>query len=333
MVNDPLRHHGDADVAPGLLDLAVNVFPDSPPTWLIGALHDAVDQLGAYPSAKSAESAVAARHSRHTDQVLATAGAAEAFTLISQMHPWRRPVVVHPQFTEPHDALLKAGHHVTSVCLPEPFILDASAVPDEADLVVIGNPTNPTGVLHQRGALVSLLRPGRTLVVDEAFLDLLPGEPESLASLHAPGLIVVRSLTKLWGIPGVRAGYLLGDEEDITVMRRLQVPWSVSTHAAVALTATASEAAAAEAATRGRQVAEWRNELTSGLDVLGVHHIGSQAAFVLARPGVGARNRLREAGIAVRRCDTFPGLDDSWIRIAVRPPEITTQLIEAMRKL
>ncbi len=80
--------------------------------------------------------------------MLPTAGAAEAFTLIARMRPWQHPVVVHPQFTEPHAALEQAGHRVDTVLCRPDSTLDVTSVPDEADLVVIGNPTNPTGVLH-----------------------------------------------------------------------------------------------------------------------------------------------------------------------------------------
>ena len=146
--------------------------------------------------------------------MLVTAGAAEAFTLIARaLRPGRdvrRPVVVHPQFTEPEVALTVAGHRVERVLLraEDGFALDPSAVPADADLVVVGNPTNPTSVLHS--GLAALARPGRVLVVDEAFMDAVPGEPGSPAAQRLPGVIVVRSLTKTWGLAGLRAGYVIG---------------------------------------------------------------------------------------------------------------------------
>lgn len=327
---DPLRHHGDAELAEGLLDLAVNVYPGSPPAWMSRALHDSIEVVGTYPSARAAEAALAQRHSRSVDDVLATAGAAEAFTLVARMAAWRKPVVVHPQFTEPHDALVQAGHDVTAVILTAPFHLDPSLVPDDADLVVVGNPTNPTGALHPRGTLLALLRPYRLLVVDEAFMDAVAGEAESLASLRQPGLIVIRSLTKQWGIPGVRAGCLLGAPPMVEELRRRQVPWSVSTTAAAAMVASASEVAAGDAQARAEQIARWRDELVTTLDARGIDQLPSAGPFVLARPGVGVREQLRAAGVVVRRCDTFPGLDDSWVRIAVRPPEAVARLGAAL---
>ncbi len=235
-LSDPLRHHGDVEVrGAGLLDLAVNVYPGPRPLWLDQALRASLDEVGSYPSADRAEAAIAQRHGIDTDAVLATAGAAEAFTLLARARPWRRPVVVHPQFTEPHAALEQAGHTVTEVVLPEPFVLDPGLVPDDADLVMVGNPTNPTGVLHPAETLRALTRPGRLVVVDEAFIDTVPGEAETVVG--EPGFVVVRSLTKHWSIPGVRAGYLTGPADLIADLRREQSPWSVSTMAAAAIRA------------------------------------------------------------------------------------------------
>ncbi|WP_345527760.1 Rv2231c family pyridoxal phosphate-dependent protein CobC [Nocardioides endophyticus] len=329
----PLRHHGDAEVGTGLVDFAVNVYDGPRPAWLDAALRAGLDDAASYPSAGAAEAAIAARHGRDPSEVLATAGAAEAFSLVARLRPWRRPVVVHPQFTEPHAALLQAGHAVTEVVLAEPFELDPSAVPDDADLVVIGNPTNPTGVLHPAPAITALLRPGRVVVVDEAFMDAVPGEPATLTRHRDPRLLVIRSLTKHWGIPGVRAGYLLADARLVRELRDGQVPWSVASTASAAMIACSTDEAAVESRRRSGQIATWRRDLEESLSTMGIHHIPSQASFVLAQVGVGAHGALRDAGVAVRRADTFPGLDASWVRIAVRPPERNRSLLDALSAL
>jgi histidinol-phosphate/aromatic aminotransferase/cobyric acid decarboxylase-like protein len=326
----PLRHHGDVEVGAGLIDFAVNVYDGPRPAWLDAALRAGLDDAFRYPSATAAEAAIADRHRRDPAEVLATAGAAEAFSLVARLRPWRRPVVVHPQFTEPHAALLQAGRAVTEVVLPEPFELDPGAVPDDADLVVIGNPTNPTGVLHPPHAITALLRPGRLVVVDEAFMDAVPGEPATLTGHRDPGLLVIRSLTKHWGIPGVRAGYLIADAGIVDVLRGGQVPWSVASTASAAMLACATDEAAVESLRRAEQIAGWRNDLEQSLSTMGIHHIPSRASFVLAEVGEGVHAALRAAGVAVRRADTFPGLGPSWVRIAVRPPERTRSLLDAL---
>lgn len=322
-----LRHHGDREATPGLVDLAVNVHPAPMPPWLRSAIAASVDDLARYPDPSRAEQALAAHHDREAADVLATSGAAEAFTLVARLRPWRRAVVVHPQFTEPDVALAAAGHAVHHVVLDGDFALDPDRVPDDADLVVVGNPTNPTGVRHPAAVLRRLTRPHRLLVVDEAFND---DGTESLAAERIPGVLVIRSLTKLWAIAGLRAGYVLGEPDTIAALRDLQPPWSVSTPAAAAMVACTTDEARAEARARTAQVAQWRAHLEDGLTGRGIAHVSSTAPFVLARPGTGVHAALRARGFAVRRCDTFPGLDDSWVRIAVRPPDVSAALLDAL---
>jgi histidinol-phosphate/aromatic aminotransferase/cobyric acid decarboxylase-like protein len=323
-----LHHHGDREATQGLLDLAVNVHPGPRPRWLDDALRASLDAIGAYPDPTAAEAALAHHHGRDVTEVVATAGAAEAFTLVARARAWRRPVVVHPQFTEPHAALRQAGHRVTEVVLEQPFDLDPALVPADADLVVLGNPTNPTGVLHSPAAIEALLRPGRLVVVDEAFMDCVPGEPDSLTG-H-PEVVVVRSLTKHWGIPGIRAGYVVGPARVVAELRANRVPWSVSAQAVAAMLACATDESRAEADRRAHEIAGWRTHLEKALAELGVEHLPSAASFVLARAGTGVHSRLRDRGIAVRRADTFPGLDDAWVRIAVRPESVTDRLVSTL---
>jgi histidinol-phosphate aminotransferase len=320
-----LRHHGDAEVGDGLVDLAVNVRWGTPPAWLRERLAAALDGLAAYPDGRAARRAVAVRHGRPEDEVLLTAGAAEAFVLLARALAPRRAVVVHPQFTEPEAALRDAGRPVARVLLGADggFRLDPAAVPEDADLVVVGNPTNPTSVLHPAGALAALARPGRTLVVDEAFIDTVPGEAHSLAGRReVPGLVVLRSLTKTWGLAGLRCGYALGPPGTIAAMERAQPLWPVSTPALAAIQACCAPPALAEAEHAAHRVAADRAHLVRLLrELAGVEVVGEPAAsFLLVRIGGAAavRERLRELGYAVRRGDTFPGLGPDWLRVAVR---------------
>jgi histidinol-phosphate aminotransferase len=331
-----LHHHGDREVGPGLVDLAVNVRLPRPPAWLRQELASALDSLAAYPSTVEAERAVAARHGRSRSEVLVTAGAAEAFTLLASALRPRHAVVVHPQFTEPEAALRAAGHAVSRVILSEEdgFVLDPAVVPDDADLVFVGNPTNPTSVLHSAASLRSLARPGRLLVVDEAFLDAVPGESESLAA-GVPGVVVLRSLTKTWGLAGLRAGYVLAPPDVIERLRAVQVPWSVSTLAGVATVACCRPPALEEAEKLAIAAESDREYLVSGLADAGVAVLGDpRGPFVLVRvpDGASVRARLREAGYAVRRGDTFPGLGPDHLRLAVRDRATTDAFLTALRE-
>ncbi|RZU77725.1 histidinol-phosphate aminotransferase [Micromonospora kangleipakensis] len=341
-----LAHHGDVEATPGLVDLAVNVRRDPMPDWLADPVVASLADLAAYPDPGPARAAVAARHGRPPEEVLLTAGAAEGFVLIARaLRDARRPVVVHPQFTEPEAALRAAGHAVERVLLDpaDGFRLDPARVPADADLVMVGNPTNPTSVLHPAAALAALARPGRVLVVDEAFADttLAPGvdgEPESLAARRdLPGLLVVRSLTKTWGLAGLRIGYLLGEGGLLARLAAAQPLWAVSTPALAAATACASPTAVAAERVIAARLAADRDHLVARLSGLpGVRVAGHPAsAFVLIhRPGADrVRERLRERGWAVRRGDSFPGLGPDWLRIAVRDQATTDAFTELLAEI
>ncbi|MFG2401769.1 Rv2231c family pyridoxal phosphate-dependent protein CobC [Streptomyces lydicus] len=340
-----LRHHGDAEVraADGggdLTDLAVNVRTGTPPAWLKARIAASLDSLAAYPDGRAARRAVAARHGLPAERVLLTSGAAEAFVLLARAVRAVRPVVVHPQFTEPEAALRDAGHDVGRVLLTERdgFRLDPGAVPDDADLVVVGNPTNPTSVLHPAATLARLARPGRTLVVDEAFMDAVPGEQESLAGrTDLPGLVVLRSLTKTWGLAGLRIGYVLAAPETVAALERAQPLWPVSSPALAAAEACSGPAALAEAAAAAGQIAADRAHLLARLAGFRQIRVAGPAAgpFVLVRlPGAaGVRAGLRARGFAVRRGDTFPGLGPDWLRLAVRDRATTDRFTAALAEV
>ena len=337
-----LRHHGDREVGPGLVDLAVNVRVPRPPDWLLGRIAAVLPELAAYPDASAATAAVARLHGRRVDEVLLTSGAAEAFVLLARALEPRRAVVVHPQFTEPEAALRAAGHDVGRVLLrfEDGFRFDPGLIPGEADLVIIGNPTNPTSVLHPAAAIARLARPGRTLVVDEAFMDGVPGQPETLVSADLPGLVVLRSLTKTWGLAGLRVGYAVGDSAVLARLREAQPLWSVSSPALAAALACSEPHALAEAevlasaATQDRRHLESRLLELPGVSLPALGH--ARAPFVLLHVEGADKLRLRlreEAGFAVRRADTFPGLGPDWLRVAVRDRAVTDALIAAWRRL
>jgi histidinol-phosphate aminotransferase len=335
MSDSDLRHHGDVEADLGLLDFATNVRLTQPPEWLRARLRDALGTLGRYPTVETAREAVARRHGRSPLEVLLTAGAAEAFVLIAQSLRPTRAICLHPSFTEPEFALRAAGHAVERVLLPDPFLLDPAGVPADADLVVFGNPTNPTSVMHPLETVEALAQPGRLLVVDEAFADCIPREPASIASRSdVPGAVVVRSLTKTWGVSGLRAGYLLADRAMILLLSRAQQAWPVSTLAAIVIEECVSAHAIAEAERWAHGLITLRAQLADALHICaGVRVVaGASASFLLfhSDDGVALRKHLRNRGIAVRRGDTFPGLGVNWTRVAVRDEIVNARLAAAV---
>jgi len=335
---DPaLRHHGDVDAEPGMVDFAVNVQGAGPPAWLRDRLTAVLDDLGRYPSIAHdlrAREAVAARHGRSPDEVLVLAGSAEGFALLPALRP-RLGAVLHPGFTEPEAALCDAGVPIVRVLTSEidGHRLHPGAVPTDADLVVVGNPTNPTGVLHPAGDVRALGAPGRVLLVDEAFADAIPGEPETVAGEAGP--LVFRSLTKTWALAGLRAGYALGAPDLLARLAAPRPPWPVSTLALEAVIACSEPAAVAEAELAARRLFRGRAAQATALAAVpGVTVLPGQAPYLLLRLPAGrgerVRTALRDAGIAVRRGDTFPGLGPDHVRVAVRPAPQVALLVAAL---
>ena len=208
LIDGGLRFHGDLEVRSGLVDLAVNVRSGVMPSWLSGAISGTLTDLARYPDQGVARAAVAARHGRPPSEVLLTAGAAQAFSLLAQALRPTHAVVVHP-----------AVHRARS---------------GPAQRRPRGRPGAPAARVHARsGPGAGRRRPGHHRQPHQPDLGTAPrrppsprspapagpwsstrrsptpcpGEPESLAAGgDVPGLVVVRSFTKTWGLAGLRIG-------------------------------------------------------------------------------------------------------------------------------
>ena len=329
-----LRQHGDALVRPGDADHAVNVLAGGPPPWLREALRRALEKdVAAYPRESETLAALAALHGRAPAEIVPTNGAAQALWLLPAALRPRLAACVHPGFTESEAALRAHGVPVAQV-LRDPnrgFALDPAAIPDGADLVVVGNPASPSGTLDPAAALLALRRRGRTIVVDEAFMDLVPGEPASLVREALPDVIVVRSLTKSLAIPGLRAGYAVAPAPLADRLRAVRPPWSCNALALAALRVTAQrpEALATAAARAQAERADLEERLAA---LSGVRMWPAAANYVLVRvrDGAAVTARLRAAGIAVRPAGSFPGLTADHLRITARGARDNERLAGAL---
>jgi histidinol-phosphate/aromatic aminotransferase/cobyric acid decarboxylase-like protein/adenosyl cobinamide kinase/adenosyl cobinamide phosphate guanylyltransferase len=335
--DEDLRRHGDLDVRAGDADHAVNVMAGGPPAWLRAALRDALqEQVDRYPDEREACEAIALAHGRDPDEVVPTNGAAEALWLLPAALRPRLAACVHPAFTEAEAALRAHGVPVVRT-MRDPrrdFALDPASVPPAADLVIVGNPASPSGTLDPAATLLALRRPNdRVLVVDEAFMDLVPGEPATLAREPMEDVIVVRSLTKALAIPGLRAGYALAGAALAARLRAVRPPWSANALALAALAAAARRPdALAQAADRAQSE---REDLTGRLaGIPGVRMWPSAANFCLVEVPDGPRvlAALRARAIAVRPAASFPGLGAGHLRITARDAVANERLAQALQE-
>ncbi|MDO4928257.1 MAG: Rv2231c family pyridoxal phosphate-dependent protein CobC [Corynebacterium sp.] len=370
-----LRIHGDLDARGADFNFAVNVHGTQPPDWLQAAIAHAIPNLATYPAAETAcRELLADYHQIDPARILLTQGGAEGFALLPQLQPIQA-VIAHPGFAEPdyvfantdtpvfHWPLLPPFHIDASACARLPQAGAVDAVPQtyqrskqpwfcQQQLLIIGNPTNPTGIVHHD--LPRLVGPGRLLVVDEAFMDVAssnkPDEPgpavASCIHFNNPRIIVLRSLTKTWAIAGLRIGYMVADPDIIEYLAARRPHWAFGTLQAAALQAIV-QTGFPQLSEIQQQIAHDRRSMVHACQQAGFAVLtDSQAPFVLVRPfahleqssDVAAyteqvRQGLHARKIAIRRCDTFPGLDTSVWRLAVRSPDEVAQLLQAVQEV
>ncbi|MDT4289791.1 threonine-phosphate decarboxylase CobD [Methylomonas sp. MO1] len=169
----------------------------------------------------------AARAYYQNDSLLPVAGSQAAIQSLPLLRPKSRVGVLHPAYAEHAGSWQKAGHQVVRV--------EADAIDDrleELDVLILVNPNNPTGRLWSRPQLLSwhesLSRRGGWLLIDEAFIDSLPVE-YSLAPLAVrPGLIILRSVGKFFGLAGIRCGFVITQPDLLAKLAELLGPWTIS---------------------------------------------------------------------------------------------------------
>ena len=215
------------------------------------------------------------------------------------------------------------------------------AVTPDIDLVVLCNPNNPTGLLTPKGlvkkGMERCAEVGARLLVDECFHDFIFEPEHSVLTDQVadnPHLILLRSFTKMYAMPGIRLGYCLSaDRQLVDRLYEAGAPWSVSG------IAQACGIAAAQDTDFPRKtrayVALQRAALRRGLEDLGLHVIDGQVNYLLFRnlciPDL--QRRLHDRGILIRSCANYHGLDDTWFRIAVRNETENFVLLHTLRQL
>lgn len=275
-------------------------------------------------------------------------GGAELIYILPRALGINRALVVAPTFSEYAAALQAAGREVDYFYLPlegemDPFLAELKYKISDYDAIFICNPNNPTGRLFQAGELTPLVEAaveaGVTMVVDEAFIDFVDNRREcSLMALAAvtSGLVVLYSLTKFFGVPGLRLGAAVADPELSMRINRARDPWSVNALAQVAGSAALLDKEHMRATLE--LVGIERDFLSGLLSALpGVKPLRGAANFLLVDiSGTGKTvgeiiPLLGRRGILVRDCSNFQGLHGQYIRIAVRSRSENEKLIASLR--
>ncbi|MBF2098750.1 MAG: threonine-phosphate decarboxylase [Gloeomargaritaceae cyanobacterium C42_A2020_066] len=312
-----------------ILDFSANINPLGPPTWLAEALLAALPTLRHYPDPEYRELRQALGDVHHVPPtwIWPGNGAAELLTWIARdLATLKSVTVVTPAFGDYRRALQAAGAHLRPWPLPWPSLADplAELPAGRQSGLLITNPHSPTGCLFCRQSLTQLLEHWALVVVDEAFMDFLPPtQDQSLIPWvrDYPNLIVLRSLTKFYSLPGLRLGYAVGHPERWQRYQDWRDPWPVNALAAGLVPRLLADQAFQQ------QTWDWlttaRADLLAALAVRpDWHPHPSVTNFLLVKTGRPApdlqRQLLVQARILVRDTLSYPELGDHYLRLAVR---------------
>jgi adenosylcobyric acid synthase len=329
-----------------LLDFSANINPWGMPAVVEGAWADALGALMHYPDPDCTgfRAAIARHLDVSPDRVLPANGAEQVIWWLPRLLRARRVVVTAPCYLDYRRAASVWGLGVVQVPLSAEtgFALEPERIltaAGDGDLVWIGRPNNPTGRMVCAELLADLAarRPGVWWAIDEAFIDFVEGA-RSMASRAAPNLIVVRSMTKFYALPGLRLGYALLSPGLAADGRALLPDWSVSAPAQLVGEALLDDPEAERfAADSRRMVGRERARLVDGLRRIGLTVFEGAANYLLLRVADDgpdahalADSLLMGHGIAVRTCGDYAGLDARYLRIAMRTGPENGRLLGAM---
>jgi threonine-phosphate decarboxylase len=331
-----------------LLDFSASINPLGSPAGVWPAIEAAFRRVGHYPDSSCVElrAALASRHGLAPEQVALGNGSTELIHLIPRLERFSgtRALLVAPTFSEYSHGLELAGWSSDYLHLSpgDGFSLHLEqvrrALAGGFDLLYLCNPGNPTGRLYPREVTAELLRicaeAGTFCILDEAFMDFC--EEGSAVPLLGEGddFLILRSMTKFYGFPGLRLGYALGGRGTSAGLERLRPPWSVGTLAQAAGLAALADRDH-EQRTRA-VVASERRRLQEGLArIPGLTVYPGAANYLLVAITTGPtaaqlRHRLLGERILVRDCGNFTGLDGRYFRVAVRSGRENERLLQVL---
>lgn len=340
--------YGDGD----WLDFSANINPAGPPPSVLAALRAAANDaelLVHYPSAqdRALREALSRRWGWDPAQVVIGNGAAALIEAFVRVVVPRRCLVPQPAFSEYGRALAAQGCETVALRLDprNDFALDVDALigtlgSAHIDACIITNPHNPSGSLTPRADVMRIVAAARehgvALLIDEAFIDYAPHASVVRDVLSADDdVLVLRSLTKFYAIPGLRVGYGVASARFAHAVATRVPSWPVTSLAAVAAIAAIGDEGYEHASRLQNEVA--RIQLAQELAAAGARVLPSAANFLLIETPIasaamteGLAERRR---IIVRDCSTYPTLETAgFVRVAVRSDADNARLTHALRR-
>ena len=328
-----------------IVDFSANINPLEAPKSIKQLFVRKFDLIFHYPDpqAEKLRKAIANYWDVGRENILAGNGSIELlFTVVNFFKP-RSICIPAPSFTEYEKVARLAGSRISFVKLKEDndFKLDLSKL-TKSDMLIIANPNNPTGNLLIENPQVLLRCFKGIIVVDEAFMDWVPDE-KVLSFIRIAKrnkrVMVLRTFTKFFALPGIRAGYMISHKDTIRRLRDFQVPWSCNSFAQLAATSIIKDGGYIDKSLTF--IEKERSFLFASLNsIRNLHPYPSEANFILvkilnagAHNATSLRKRLMKKGILIRDCSNFRGLYNRFIRVAVKGRKENKCLVRELERI
>jgi threonine-phosphate decarboxylase len=335
-----------------LLDFSASINPLGPSLRAISKLRQGLWAVRHYPDpdAQDLRQALAARFGIDRSCILIGNGSSELIHLLPSALSLTRAIIVGPTFSEYARAMTQWGGEYSYVFAERkdeyrpPVQTILNRLGDEhfvGDAVFLCNPNSPTGQMLSRREVLQVVeraaKHGRWMVLDETFIDFCEEESLSHDIARHPRLLVLRSFTKFYGLPGLRIGYLVSHPHVIQQLQGHQPPWSVN-----ALAQAAALAAFKDRGHRRKSLVFMKKErarFSQALTALpGMHVFSSAANFLLLElpktvPVSTVVDTLRQSRILVRDCSDVPGINGYTIRVSINTTRNNNALVRALRRI
>ncbi|MFH1507555.1 MAG: threonine-phosphate decarboxylase CobD [Candidatus Omnitrophota bacterium] len=326
-----------------ILDFSANINPLGIPPRIKKLLNRQLKDLVHYPDPRAYHlvAALARYWKVKEENVLVGNGSTELIYLILNAFRPNKVILPVPSFTEYERAARTSGSQVRFIHMleGEGFSLNFQHI-NNCDMLFICNPNNPTGnlIVSNRADIKNI--PAKRIVIDEAFMDFVPNEKIhtfNLEAVRSKKIIVLRTLTKFFALPGLRVGYLIAHRDIIRILKEYLMPWSVNLLAQVAAEQCLREGVFIE---HSKQlIAKERAFLYERLSrIRGLKPYPSAANFLLVKikdkcfTSSWLKERLLKNGILIRDCANFRGLRKKFIRLAVRTDKENIRLLQALEE-
>lgn len=330
-----------------ILDFSASINPLGAPRSAIAAIQNSLDLLREYPDPEYAalRSALGKFHQISPEWILPGNGAAELLTWACwDLAKLEVTYLLTPAFSDYFRALKAFGAKIDRCPLKmqgnrSKFKIQNEKLSLQGAGFLLNNPHNPTGRLFTRESILPYLEEFSLVVVDEAFMDFLtPDRQQSLidAVQNYPNLVILRSLTKFYSLPGLRIGYAIAHPDRLNEWQQRRDPWSVNVLAEIAAIAMLRDTVFQH------QTWDWlasaKPLLFSGLEQLpGLQPLPSAANFFLVKTEQSSseiqRQLLERFRILIRDCLSFAELGDRYFRVAVRSRDENQRLVESLTKI